>query len=65
MHPIAFSTTVRLIVWIAKECIFLNLAKSKLIKMITNPPFPYDVTIPVNFNNAIIQQTLVGNTMII
>ena len=66
MHPVAhFAILGVMNIWIAEQYIFSCFREAQLVEMFVHRPFPYNIAFPVYFNNGVIQQTFVRNTLIV
>lgn len=68
MQPIAYAAAEMAEgpgVGVAEQHIAGRFVKAQLIKMVARLPFPFHIALPVDLDNDIVQQLLVGNGRVI
>ena len=62
MHPVAHAFGLRLaVVGVAGEGVLGAFAEAHFVEMLVAVPFPYDVAVPVHFEDHVVEELLVGN----
>ena len=64
MHPVAHAAAAGAHVRIVIQRRTRRVVKPQLLKMVAAAPFPYHVALPVDLNNGVVQQQLVGNGLV-